>query len=501
MQDIKSVAMERAAFMTNSYSNVNPTGKVDKKSDFDSYLNFGSSNSTKQAEPAVKSADNSNMQQSSTPHKLESKKPDVDVKREVSVSDDASAADTVNDTTVKAVENEIADKVKETLDIDDEAFAEAMTALGMIPLDLLDVNNLQQLVLFVNGSSDLSDFITDEGMMFELNELTEVLSEIDWEDLTGMSKEDFAEALSKALEQQGDNAQSADSSIMTTDSNVQSDILTEQTADELTQQEYQTDTAKTDTVSKENMAAAAEEVSDDEQPQVIVKDYTAKGNITENVQSQQQSDSQQGQSSGQSSDSMISAQSDTHEVPHGEVVGGTAEFLQNLNQAVADAGKMQNVPQSNAQQMVDIVNQVVQQIRVTMGRETTTMQMQLQPQNLGKVLISVSSNNGVMTANFTVQSEEAKEALQSQIYQLRETLESRNLKVEAVEVEVSDFAFSKDTEAGEQDSKSFEKGDGKSRKFNFSLGGDDEAEDVESVNRTTERKPRLDAGSSIDFTA
>ncbi len=500
MQDIKSVAMERAAFMTNSYSKVSSTGKVDKKSDFDSYLNFGSSNNTKQSEPVVKSADNANQQQNSPSRQIESKKPDASVKSETSVSDTNAAANTVNDTTVKAVENEITDKVKETLGIDDEAFAEAMTALGMTPLDLLDVNNLQQLVLFVNGSSDLSDFITDEGMMFELNELTEVISEIDWEDLTGMSKEDFAEALSKALEQQVGDAQSADSNIMAADSNVHSDILADQTADELPQQEYQTDTAKTDTVSKENMAVAEEASDGDDQPQVVVKDDTAKGNITENVQSQQSSDSQQNQS-GQSSDSMIGAQSDAHEVPQGQVAGGTAEFLQNLNQAVADAGKMQNVPQSGTQQMVDIVNQVVQQIRITMGRETTTMQMQLQPQNLGKVLISVSSNNGVMTANFTVQSEEAKEALQSQIYQLRETLESRNLKVEAVEVEVSDFAFSKDTETGEQDSKSFEKGDGKSRKFNFSLGDDDEAENAKDVNHTAERKPRLDYGNSIDFTA
>lgn len=46
-----------------------------------------------------------------------------------------------------------------------------------------------------------------------------------------------------------------------------------------------------------------------------------------------------------------------------------------------------------------------------------------------------------MTAVFSVQSEEARAALESQMYTLRENLELRELKVDAVEVNVSDFDF------------------------------------------------------------
>lgn len=38
----------------------------------------------------------------------------------------------------------------------------------------------------------------------------------------------------------------------------------------------------------------------------------------------------------------------------------------------------------------------------------------------------------MMTANFTVQTEEARLALESQMYQLRDTLEQKEIKVEAV---------------------------------------------------------------------
>lgn len=152
--------------------------------------------------------------------------------------------------------------------------------------------------------------------------------------------------------------------------------------------------------------------------------------------------------------------------------------------------------------MVDIVNQVIEQVKVTLGKETTTMQMQLNPENLGKVLISVTSKNGVMTANFTVQTEEAKEALQSQMYSLREAIESRSLKVDAVEVEVSDFAFSQSSQAdAQQEQRDYEKNEGRRFRFNFENPGPEEDGDAVSGSISSQNTRRLDAGTSIDFTA
>ncbi len=156
--------------------------------------------------------------------------------------------------------------------------------------------------------------------------------------------------------------------------------------------------------------------------------------------------------------------------------------------------------QANMQTMINIVNQVVEQIKVTMGKEMTNMQLQLNPESLGKVLVSVTSNHGVMTANFTVQSEEAKEALQSQMFALREALESRSLKVDAVEVEVSDFTFSQSSQADSQNQKEFEKGSG--RRFRFDPDGEEDGTDNnDTVVSGSQGRSRLDMGSSIDFTA
>ena len=177
------------------------------------------------------------------------------------------------------------------------------------------------------------------------------------------------------------------------------------------------------------------------------------------------------------------------------------DFVQNLNQAVNDAVQVAKPESVRMQQMVDIVNQVVERIKVSIGTESTSMEMQLNPEHLGKLLLNVSSKNGVMTAVFSVQSEEARAALESQMYTLRENLELRELKVDAVEVNVSDFDFSHSDQTMSGDQSKADNGNGKQMKFYF----DDEASSEEMISNEEKEAVRKqvmrDNGSQIDFTA
>ena len=149
------------------------------------------------------------------------------------------------------------------------------------------------------------------------------------------------------------------------------------------------------------------------------------------------------------------------------------------------------------QQMVDIVNQITSQIRDVVSETTTRLEMQLHPESLGKVLLTVSSKNGVMTANFQVQSEEARRALESQMYQLRETLEEKNLKVESVDVQISDFSFDGSNQAESQMQE--ETGKKGRKEFDFSAEEDETAAEAEETE--VRRQVMRDNGGSIDFTA
>lgn len=356
----------------------------------------------------------------------------------VSDVNSGNSVNSLNQKSIDKVNEKIADEVKDVLGIDDDTFANAMTALGLSPLDLLESNNLAKLVLFVNGSSDFTDLLTDENMMNQLNELSDILGNLNWEDLTGMSKSDFLEGVEdfNAKSQTGSDVFKEDAPALAQETAV--DAADSGNTSENVSAEEESAT-NTNNVSTEKKSVQGETT-------VNTSDNSSDTKVEVSVTKSEESSSQQSSFSSQSEDDMS-------EVTHDQTISEDDvttdnqhtvrnDFIQNLNQAVNDTVKVAKPESVRMQQMVDIVNQVVEKIKVSIGTESTSMEMQLNPEHLGKLLLNVSSKNGVMTAVFSVQSEEAKAALESQMYTLRENLELRELKVDAVEVNVSDFDFS-----------------------------------------------------------
>ena len=76
-----------------------------------------------------------------------------------------------------------------------------------------------------------------------------------------------------------------------------------------------------------------------------------------------------------------------------------------------------------------------------MSRETTSLELQLNPEHLGKVQISVSTRNGIMQAQIVTENEAARHAVEASMASLRETFDNQGLKVEAVEVMVATYEF------------------------------------------------------------
>jgi len=134
-----------------------------------------------------------------------------------------------------------------------------------------------------------------------------------------------------------------------------------------------------------------------------------------------------------------------------------APFIERLTEALTklEGAKEIFAPQTDSTQILD---QVLDSMKVNLNPEETTMELMLHPESLGKVSVQVTSKSGVMTASMNVQTEAAKEALESQLITLKQTFEEQGLKVESVEVNISDFSFTRDDDAdrgskGEQDSK------------------------------------------------
>ena len=389
------------------------------------------------------------------------------------------------------ITNEITNEVRDILGVDDETLANAMTALGFSALDLLDTSNLAKLVLTINGSSEFTDLLTDENMMNQLNSLIDVVENINWEELTGMSKEDFATVLANST-QQGDIEHE---NLMTTVSDGETfSVIQEDASDR--QVNVQTDVSDNITDVSDNITDVSDNITDAKQDVTVVVEK----NQSEAEQGSAQTDSDAGKN--MSEEIAESTLSDDDAVSSRQT-NVQNNFIQNMEQAAANVEQTQSARPDTVrmQQMVDIVNQVVEKIKVSLGTESTSMEMQLNPEHLGKVLLNVSSKNGMMTAVFSVQSEEAKAALESQMFTLRENLELRELKVDAVEVNVSDFDFSRSDQAMDGGQSKADDGNGKQMKFDFGDDSSDESAISNEEKEAVRKQVMRDNGSQIDFTA
>lgn len=103
-----------------------------------------------------------------------------------------------------------------------------------------------------------------------------------------------------------------------------------------------------------------------------------------------------------------------------------------------------------------IIRQVAEQVRVQVTADASTMEMQLNPESLGKLSLSVELKQGMLTAKFIAENEQVKEAIESQAVVLREDLDKQGVKVEAIEVAVETHEFERNLEQGQQQSQAEE---------------------------------------------
>lgn len=166
-------------------------------------------------------------------------------------------------------------------------------------------------------------------------------------------------------------------------------------------------------------------------------------------------------------------------------------ILQNIQNALNEVTPVEHTDNVNKPQPV--VEQIVEQVRVHMNQDATSMELQLYPEHLGKIQIHVVSKDGVMTARIAAETEQAKQAIENGLANLKEAFEQQDLKVEAVEVMVSTAGFEKGQD--QQETPEQKRTGGKTGKLVYS---DTEEEELEEQAET--ERMRM-TGSSVSYTA
>ncbi len=312
--------------------------------------------------------------------------------------ENSSAAQAETGSKMEAAAQDVAEKLKDELGITDEQLQEAMSALGLTMLDLLNPSNVTKVAMQAAGVQDAVELVTDGELSSALKNILDFVNQRTAElaDELHIPAEELQNAVNQAkAENAYADPQSAD-------------------ANETDDSSRAEDSSIAKAVSQEKGTQTESSTAAQEEPlmQAVSEKLTTH---RENAGGQQQ-----GNRPGDS---------------------GIGNVPANVTQQVAHVFEQAFQPDTASVNPADIVRQVIDAVRLTSTQSLQSIEIQLSPESLGKVNVMVSVREGVITAQITAQNEQVRQALENQLVVLKENFENQGIKVEAVEVTVQSHGF------------------------------------------------------------
>lgn len=374
------------------------------------------------------------------------------------------------------MKDELISTVAEDLNVSEDDLITAMENLGMVWTDLLNQQNLADVAIELNVSVDSTELLLNSDFQNALMDVNQILTDAAVK--LGMDVNEFTDIVAQMTLVEPDEAaalnelagEALNSTVQTTeeaetaDNNaVKADVVTKADAGQTKDNAY---------VVNEN---AVKSVDDDMDAAGSSQDFT--GN----------SDSDGKQADTEGNNGILFAQ-DT-----------AANVMAELN---ADDVNADYRPYMSTD-TTELINQIVDNIRLNVSQDTTSIEMQLNPENLGRVYVHLSAKEGTVNAQFTATNEVVKEALEAQIVTLKENLNQAGVKVDAVEITVSSHGFERNLEqdqSREEQEGEYQEAAAKQRRRNINMSSLDELTGVMTEEESLVAQMMRDNGNSVDMT-
>lgn len=378
------------------------------------------------------------------------------------------------------ISSQIVEKVTDDLDISEDELNNAMQLLGLTAMDLLNPANLSALYCEVTGNaSDPQALVLNADFTALFNDVSQVASENDaqLDLLSQLTASDDGEILD------ADIVSSADTTEKTVDSSYDDTAASGQNINDTADEAVKVYDGGTQDSSYQN---SDEGTSSGETGNGIISDKN-----TEKTQSKSQVDS----SFDDSGERVLHHDDDAHSdnsVLH-------ASVSEQLN---TDTSFEMSQSQSRLRvDTTDIIRQIVDSMSISNTTEESAINLQLTPESLGRMYINVSQKNSEISARIAVSNEAVKEALQTQMVNLKEALNNSGIRVNEVEITVASHEFERNLEQGAaNDSRQQES----TNSYNGSNSSDSGIDSDMMQDRAEERlvtQIMRDNGNSVDFTA
>jgi len=379
------------------------------------------------------------------------------------------------DEKLAAFEEDVRQVLKEKLGVTDEEITDAMQKLGLTVADLIQPNQLTQLTAELTGSENIGELLCNDSFMEIVNEIGGLSQDL-LDDL-GMTSQMFTETVAAA------------SQVVTTPESAGIEQLPEM---QVTENVKADKTAANDTSDQMNSVLKEENTVQTASDADEVEIQKQEDNILLQKEVAEETDTKadDGQTGNRNESGNTSNQ--------------TAFVSQEHTVDPAAAKTPETVPEFSRQlDTLDLIRQVTEFTKVTVREAQTTMEMQLNPEHLGKLYIEVTTKEGNVSAHIMTQNELVKEALESQMAELKQSMNQAGVKVDAVEVTVGSHEFEKNLEQNakqdERQAEEQEKASPKTRRIN--LDELDELSGVMSEEEALVAQIMADHGNSVDYTA
>lgn len=385
------------------------------------------------------------------------------------------------------IETELMQKIMESFDVTEEELKEAMEVLAISMVDLLQTDKLKELAVYVSGEESLVSLVTNADMYNAYKEVAVGIEEIS---ATLMDKFSVApEELQQIVSQLKETTIETTQNIM---ESVNMDVVSEEAS------------------LLEGAEQPAELGTEEKQPQILVEvsktvETSEKQNADSNVFVQENGEVQ---TEITSQDAGTQQQGNFASTENGEETETTQKSNENSAiqtntsySTVVTETEVQTVVKTQQADFDGVVRQIVEQIKVQIKPDVTSMELQLNPENLGKVNLQVTSKEGAVTAQLFVQNETVKAMIESQLMVLREALNEQGVKVEAVEVTVETGQFGRSLEQHSEQQKQEAEKQAKlyqHRAINLLAGIEEESMDAEELLRAHIMR---ESGNSVDMNA
>lgn len=441
-------------------------------------------------------------------------------RREITTADDTVQRESdVLTEKIDRLTEDVKELVQETFDVTDEELEQIMEQLGMQITDLLQPQMMVQLIQKLSGAEDVSSLLISADFQVTMEQVNDLIGGFQQEN--GLSDEQFSDLLAE-LSAQLDQMEEAVKELLTADAAEQTTpdmdwnamqerlgaqpenetvILPDEKAAGSEQKPQQVNVMQGEAVQQEQPVVSTTQAQpQDAQTDAEPFDAPAQ-NDGEEQNGFQNSGSDAPVSTEQTTDTKTAVQDDTPSALLNSQSPRTGA------EQTAAAPVTQTVPADSYIELSHLMDQMEGLARTFASSAGTTVEMQLNPENLGRLVLTVTEKHGSVTAQIETTNEQVKESLQAQMIELRATLQAQGVRVDAVEVTVATHEFEQnldqhaaaDAQLSDQEQSHSENGSQGRR--NLNRNSLDELSGLMSEEEALVARMMRDNGGTVDFTA